>query len=125
MFDKKFLDGVGQFRRGAGTFANANIGGFAAGITGPAHLADAMALFEGGFGLGKVKITLGIHQFGGFFLPDAHHLSCFFRQRHPGEQITHAALRRQRRFFIIKRLHFVGNMNRLVDAQPGVAYPKR
>ena len=50
-------------------------------------LAEAMAILECHSCFGQVKIPVRIHEGGGFFLPDAHHLRGLFRQRHARQQI--------------------------------------
>ncbi len=91
IFDEKFLDGVGEFRHLLGGSAQPWRGGGGCGIAGTADLAEAMTFFEGGLRLLGIKIAFGVQQFGGFFLPDAHHLRGFFFQRHAREEIFNAA----------------------------------
>ena len=115
MFDEKFLDRVGQFRRFAGIFADAGVARHAAGVAGAADLSDAMAVFESCLAFLKSKLPAASSSFVGFFLPDAHHLRGLFFQRHARQQILHAPRSRRGgifvkgncggRFFLYARFH--------------------
>ena len=100
MFDEKLLDRIGQLRRLARTLAHAGVGWLAAGVTRAGDLADAMAVPEMFYGLGKIKIAVLVLQFGGFLLPDAHHLRDFLRQGHAGQQVGNAPGERGGRIFV-------------------------
>jgi hypothetical protein len=97
MFDEKFLDCVGEFRRFARIFSDAGIRRRAAGVARTTDLSDAVTFFKAALAFSKSKLPLESRNFVVFFLPDAHHLRGFFLERHAREQIFHAFLGRKAR----------------------------
>jgi hypothetical protein len=78
LFDEEPLDGVGQL----GRFARVATAG---GVTGAAHLPEAVAVAVVGAGLGSVKDAVLVEQQLGLLLPDARHLGSFLGERHAAE----------------------------------------
>jgi hypothetical protein len=86
VFDKELLNRIGQLGLLSGVPA-------AAGIAGPANLAQTMSIFEMSFGLFKIEAAFFIHpRF--LSLPNTNHLGNFFFERHLCEQICDAFLYR-------------------------------
>ena len=55
MFDKKFLDRIGEFRRFPGIFPHACVARHAARVAGAANLSHAVTFFKGGFGFLEIE----------------------------------------------------------------------
>ena len=100
VFEKKFLDRIGQPRHAARGLAKGRAVGGRAGIAGPAHLADGPAVPECRLGLGEVEAAMFIDEGLGLVLPDAPHLLGLFSQGHARQQIFDAFFRRQGRILI-------------------------
>ena len=60
--DEKFLDGVGQLRRGARRLADACVRRLAARVAGASDLSDAIPMFERGLRFREIKTTVRIHE---------------------------------------------------------------